>query len=238
MHRSVLQNKKYIKFADENTVEVICIGGAQKAVEDGHAKAEQYEGKDEAGNKVMYMVEFPGMTAEQLDKLSRSGAAKYHGKGIPYTAIVNPHTLEEMTSFLGGQSAKTLMGAVDEQKKALEKQYGKSMRRKDLARFQKDVAEIRAHVTLGDLDKALKGVDKLVKDTEKQAEALQKKAAELQTEVVAATTKRLDEIEAVIQRGETKGLKRELMSLGYATRGTDLESRVKELQEALKLKEG
>lgn len=239
MHRSVLQNKKYIKFADDNTVEVITISGAQKAVQDGHAKAEQYEAKDEAGNTVKYMVEFPGMTAEQLDRIAGSPAGRYRSdkNKIPYTAVVDPYTLKEMASFLGSKSAKSLMAMVEEQKKVLEKEHGKSLRRKDLTKFNEDAADV-TKLCNKDLGKALKAADKLVKTYSKKAEVLLKKAAEVRGEVVVAVTKRLDEIEALIQRGELKGLKRELMSLGYPTRGTELEARVKSLQEALKAKEG
>ena len=69
MHRSVMQNKKYIKFADKNTVEVIAIGGATAAVKSGHKKAGTYKAKNAAGEEVEYLLEFPGMTAAGLSIL-------------------------------------------------------------------------------------------------------------------------------------------------------------------------
>jgi hypothetical protein len=143
-----------------------------------------------------------------------------------------------MTSFLGGQSAGTLMDAVKDYKKVLEKQYGKSMRRKDLRKYREDAADVMKLVTEGDLGKAIKEADKLVKTYSKRAEALLKKSAEVRGEVMKAVAKRLDEIEALIQRDSLKGLKRELIGLSYPLRGTEFEERVKNLQEALKLKEG
>ena len=114
MHGSVLQNKKYIKFADENTVEVIALGRLQEGIDKKDRKAETYEDKKTGA---VYLVEFPGLTVEQMLALATSKAGSYNNTGkIPYTAIVNPHNEEEMSYLPGGISGKQLMEAVEEAK--------------------------------------------------------------------------------------------------------------------------
>ena len=46
MHGSVLQNDKYIEFADENTVEVIELQRLQEGIDEKDRKAETYKAED------------------------------------------------------------------------------------------------------------------------------------------------------------------------------------------------
>ena len=226
MHGAVLQNKKYIKFAEENTVEVMALGRLDQAIEKGDRKAETYKAKDKEGNEVEYLVEFPGLTAKMINSLKSSKAGSYNNTGkIPYTAIVNPHTLEEMNNIRGGFGAKTLMGTVTEAKKTLEKTHGKSVSRKVLAKIDKAEAGIRKDLEKGKYSNALASAGKLEKSVAKQPEAVQKKAAAVTASVLATVGKRLDELEASISRGETKQAGRELAGLARALKDTDLEER-------------
>ena len=87
----MLQNEKYIEFANENTVEVVALGRLDEAIQKNERKAEEYDAKDESGKPVKYMVEFPGLTREEIIALHQSKASTYNDtKGIPFTAIIDP----------------------------------------------------------------------------------------------------------------------------------------------------
>ena len=111
MHSSVLQNEKYIGFASDNCVDVIAEGSLPSEWDnpkDAHSAT--YEAKDADGKPVKYLKEFPGMTAEDLAACDSSPASQYNHTGaIPYTAIVDPHTLKEIRGLSGGQSASSAL---------------------------------------------------------------------------------------------------------------------------------
>ncbi len=116
MHGSVLQNKKYIKFHDENTVEVISLGSLESGIEKGDKRAGTYTAKDAAGNEVEYMISWPGLTKDDIGKLRSSPAGQFNKTGrIPYTSIVDPYTGKEMVVIKGATSGK-IMDAVLAQK--------------------------------------------------------------------------------------------------------------------------
>ena len=147
----MLQNKKYIKFAYENTVEVISMGKIDQALDakaQGNARAKDFEfytAKDENGNKVERVVGWPNLTIEQMKKLNRSKAGQYNNTGkIPYTAIVNPHTLAEISNIRGGFGMGKLEDAVKAAKKSLGKEYGASVSRKTLDKIRKAEKKIQA----------------------------------------------------------------------------------------------
>jgi hypothetical protein len=107
MHSALMCNKKYIEFANENTVEVISLDRLQEGIEKKDRKAETYEAKVD-GQTVKYMVEFPGLTVEDMLALASSKAASYNKTGkIPYTAVVDPWTLTAQ-ELNGGQGAGTI----------------------------------------------------------------------------------------------------------------------------------
>ena len=151
MHRSVLTNKKYIKFADQNTVEVMSMGNIDKAGDD--KRIQSYKAKD--GSE--YLVGWPNLTLDDLKKLNRSKARSYNDSpGIPYTAVVSPHTLEKMSFISASYSAGTLVDQVTVARKALVKQYGKGIKRKDLRKVNKEATKTRKVLETGEIVKALK----------------------------------------------------------------------------------
>ena len=238
MHGSVLQNKKYIKFAEENTVEVMALGRLDEAIEKDDRRTEKYKAKDKDGNEVEYLVEFPGLTVAMINSLKSSKAGSYNNTGkIPYTAIVDPHTLEEMNNLRGGYGAKTLMGAVTEARKTLEQAHGKSVSRKVLAKLDKAEQGIRKDVEKGKYSSALSAAGKLESSLAKQPDAVKARAAKVTESVLAAIGKRLDELEAAIGRGELKEAGRELSGLARALKGTALEERANALLEQTKAAE-
>jgi len=235
VHGAVLQNKKYIKFAQENTVEVMALGRLDEAIKKGDRRTETYKAKAKDGTEVEYLVEFPGLTVSMINSLRSSKAGSYNNTGkIPYTAIVDPHTLEEMNNLRGGFGAKTLMGTVSEARKTLEKTYGKSVSRKVLAKLDKAEQGIRKDLDKGKYSNALTAARKLEASMAKQPDAVKARAAKVTESVTAAIGKRLDELEAAIGRGELKEAGRELGSLSRALKGTALEERANALLQQTK----
>ena len=237
MHRSVLQNDKYIDFANDNTVEVIALGRLDEGIAKGDPKAATYKAKDANGNEVEYLVKYPGMTVEEINKLNSSRAGSYNDTGgIPYTCIVNPHTLEKMQFWGGGQSAKTIMDAVTEARKTLIKDHGPSIARSDLRKFEKELANVE--VTLGEkgVAKALSQYGKLEKLGEKIAPALAARAkAYHEGTLMAAAAKELDAAEKAIDDGDLKAAKK-VLSLAFMRqlKGTPLHERAMALKERMK----
>jgi len=235
VHGSVLQNKKYIKFAYENTVEVISLGSLDKGIAANDRKAATYRAKNEEGQEVEYLLEWPNLTVKEVSDLRSSKAASYNNTGrIPYTAIVNPHTLEEMASIKGGYGTGKLMDEVETAKKALRKAHGPSVSRRDLDDVKDDARDIREDLAGGKLKRALRDVAKLKKKMAKEAQALRDVVAKVEGEALAVATKRLDELEALIDRDEKKDAARELRPLSRALKKTSLEERANQLLEKTK----
>lgn len=132
MHRSVLQNKGYLKFAAQNTVEVICMEEIDKAERENASTFKTYKTKDAYGDDVEYMVEFDGLTVDELKGLSNTGAivAFMDGNKIPYTAIVDPHTGKAIEAMKGKPTVKSLSAAVVRARKVLMKEHGAGIPRK------------------------------------------------------------------------------------------------------------
>lgn len=226
MHGSVLQNKKYIKFASENTVDVMSLSRLEEGISKNDRKAATYKAKD--GTE--YLVEFPNLTVEDIKKLRSSKAGTYNKTGkIPYTAIVDPHTLEEMENIKGGYSGKTLMEIVTTHRKTLVKEHGKSISRKVLTKVRKQQLQIEEELEKEDFSKALSATAKLEKSVAKQPDALIEMVGKVKEGVVAACARRLDSLEALIGRGAKGEAAKELGPLSRALKGTSLEERAKEL---------
>jgi hypothetical protein len=232
MHSSVLQNKKYIAFSSENTVEVISLGRLDEGIQKGDARAATYEAEDEEGNKVQRLVSWPSLTVEEIDALRRSKAGTYNDTGkIPFTCVVNPHTLEEMQRWSGGQSSKTIIEAVTEHKKTLAKEHGPSLSRSVLAKFRQQATVVRETLAKYGVAKAMTKFRTLERFAGKYGETMQGKAAELGEELMDAARADLDKAESLIEAGDTMGAKKILTPLRSALRVTDLAALVKELME-------
>lgn len=234
MHSSVLQNKKYMKFAFENTVEVIAVGDLDKAVSKKEAKMATYKGKDADGKEMDYLLHWPGLTLADMKALRASKIPSYNDtRGIPHVAIVNPYSLEKFDSWNGG-TAGQIMDAVETAKKILVKEHGKSVSRKDLIKVQKAEGKIRKLVKAGDLGKAWTQYAGFAKKMSKKPAAFQNISKKLQTDLLAASDKVLTELEAAAARGETKQVEKELRKLMRPLKGTPLEERANKLAEKVK----
>jgi hypothetical protein len=129
----VLQNKGYIKFAAANSVEVICMEEIGKAEREKASTIKTYKTKDPYGDEVEYLVEFAGLTLDDLKDISNNSAVLAFmdaaGK-IPYTAIVDPHTGKAIEAFGGKPTVKSLSTKIASARKKLEAEHGKGVPRK------------------------------------------------------------------------------------------------------------
>lgn len=231
----MLQNEKYIDFANENTVEVIAMSRLQEGIDKKDRKAETYDAKDENGNPVKYLKEFAGMTAEQLIGLDSSPAGQYNKTGsIPYVAIVDPHTLQEIRKQPGGFAAGGLMDAVLEAKKKLNAEHGPSLKRSTLKKVEMGAKNVEATLEKGGAAKALAELAKLEASVAKEPESLKAKLAPVKEKVLEAAKGDLDKAEALIGAGDVKGATAILNPLKSGLKGTDVEGRLKELLEKTK----
>lgn len=228
MHSALMCNKKYIEFANQHTVEVISLDRLQEGIDKKDRKAETYEAKVD-GQTVQYMVEFPGLTIDEMLALSRSKAAGFNKTGkIPYTCIVDPWTEEELKNWNGGQGAGTIQEAVLEAKKKLEADHGKGIARKDLNAVSDAAREAGAKAAKGDFAAAMDRLAKLDGKAEKWADGLKEKLKAAKADVVAAAEKALAAIEEK-KATDAAAAKKELAALAGRLRGTGLEEKAKEL---------
>lgn len=228
MHSALMCNKKYIDFANDNTVEVISLDRLQEGIDKKDRKAETYDAKVD-GQTVKYMVEFPGLTIEDMLALASSKAASYNKTGkIPYTAVVDPWTLDELKSWNGGQGAGTIQETVLEAKKAMEKEHGKGIARKDLTLVRDAAREADAKAAKGDFAAALDRLAKLDAKAEKWADGLKEQLKTAKANVVAAAEKALAAIEEK-KATDAAAAKKELSTLATRLKGTGLEEKAKEL---------
>jgi hypothetical protein len=232
----VLQNEKYIAFADDNTVEVIALSRLDEALKDPKdRKTETYDAKDEAGNPVKYMKEYAGMTSDQLLTLNSSPAGQYNKTGhIPYVSIVDPYTLAEVKSMPGGAAAGGLMDAVKEAKDKLNKDHGPSVRRTVMWKVEAEGKTISADLKKDGVAKALPEFQKLEASVAKEHDAIKAKVKEIGDAIIDAAKAQLDSAEGKIAAGDVKGAKSILSPLSSALKGTELEARVKELLDKTK----
>ena len=223
MHSAVMQNKKYIKFAEKNTVEVLSITGVRAEMEKGTPKAATYKKK---GDDKEYLVEWPNLTIEDIERVAGSPANRYNTTGgIPYTSIINPHTLKEFGK--GYRSKGAIEDAVKQYRKELVKAHGKGVARKTINKINGTVASADALVAKGDFSKALSTLKKA--NSQKLHKDLAAKLDTASKSVVEAATKALDEVLA----SDDVQKKRNLSRLMGKLKGTGLEDKAREALKSL-----
>jgi len=222
----VLQDKGYQRFAAANTVEVLHMEETDRALAEKNRLVRTYRQKDAYGEEVEYLEEFPGLPLEALQRINENQAVLRYMTGgkIPYTAIVDPFTLEEMEHIQGVYRPKDLMDKVTRHGKALVGKHGKGVDRRLWNDLQE--AEVRIDVLLGDerLAEAIQVVRELARKAD-GAPALQSRVEACWAAVLDDASKRLDKLGTM----EPKDAAKELDSLARVLKGTRLESRVREL---------
>ncbi len=220
MHRSVLQNKKYIEFSSRYTVEVMALGRLDEGVQAEDPKAATYVAKTPEGEDVEYMLEFPGLTYDEMVGLRGSKASRYNDTGkIPFTCLVDPHTLEEIERWSGGQSSNTLITAVMKATRDLTSEYGEGLDRAELQKVDGAVAEAKRLAREGSFKKAFRSLDKLVEQD--SHEVLKSKVSAGEQAVLASARQQITELRELAASDASKA-KRELGRLMRELKGTDL----------------
>lgn len=230
MHGSVLQNKDYIKFAEQSCVDVLALQDLDKGIAAGDPRAGTYKAKNERGEEVEYLLSWPGLTIEQVKALHASKAGTYNDtRGIPFTGIIDPHTESRMAAISGARPAGAVIDAVTEAKKTLARNYGEGISRKAYRDLREKQAAIRADLEKGDVVKAMATQRALEGKFTKAAEPVQKLLGATRSEALEAAGKKLEEAEAMLSAGNAKEAAALLGRLAPALRGTDLEARHAEL---------
>ncbi len=233
MHSAVLQNKKYISFSNKNTVEVMAMSSLERGIEAGDRKASTYEAKGPDGDKVEYLVEFPGLTVDDMQGLVRSKARSYNKSGkIPYTAIIDPHSLEEIKGFVGGQSAKTLMAQVSVAKKKLDKEHGKGITRAEYRSVTEGEADVARLSGAGEWKKAAAILSGLQKKNKNWPEVLTSKIDNMKETLESAADKAIGDLRA-LSASDPNGAKRGLRKITAELRGTDLADKAQKVLDSI-----
>ncbi len=124
MHRSVFQDGKYIKVADESSVQVVTMLRMMQAIVAESERLRTFKGKDAYGEETEFLVEFPTLTVETLQDVSLSAAANYlTGQRLPQTSIVDPHTLEVLWTLGGVPESSALVRQIKLRRTSLTKKY-------------------------------------------------------------------------------------------------------------------
>ncbi len=230
MHSAVMQNKKYIKFAKDNTVEVITLSGIEGGLQKGDRKAARYEVKGRDGKKTLYFAEFPGLTLEDFQGLNRSKAVQYNDTGaIPHTSFVDPFTQKKLAGHRGGTSAKKIMEYAEKALAKIRKTHGKpQLTRRKLELVDKAVAQIDTAVAKSDLRKAFSYLRKIEKSTAKWPELARAPITKAKGRILQSGEKQLDALEDLAQKNPKAAKSKAKVLLGKL-KGTELEARAKDL---------
>jgi hypothetical protein len=196
VHRSVLLDSAYIRFAAANTVEVIAMEELDRAVDEKSKHVRTYGAKDAAGEEVEYLAEFPGLTLDDLRDLSSGPVLRYMDGGrIPYTAIVDPHDLSELEHVKGVLDADDLIKRVARHRKALTAKHGEGIDRDLWNRVTEGSALVDVHLGRGALPKAWSIARHLRSITVRCPVALTQRVDAVEASVLRDVDKRIDEIE-------------------------------------------
>jgi hypothetical protein len=225
----VLSNPSYIRFSREHCVEVMCMKDIEQALAEKPAHAATYKVKDPYGDEIECFECCPGVTVAQMKALHEGKPLEYmKGPLMPYTAVVDPHTLEDLGGIARGEatSAEGFIAVIAPRAKALVEKHGKGVDSK-LWEFVVE-AQTRADALLGEekLEEALALCAELEKRTAREHETVKRKAAATRDTVLADAASRLDEL-AVMKKGGRGGA--EAARLAKLLRGTPLEARALEL---------
>ena len=225
---SVLCNKKYMDTAATSTVDVMGMINLEKAVARHDKRAATYDAVAD-GVSVKFLTEFPGLTVDDVVAMA-SSTAKYDTTGYaPYTAVVDPWTETSIQFFSGGQSAHSVLGAIADAKKGLEKTHGRGAARKDVRPVLSARATAKAKADAGDYAAAVKAVaDAGAALGDKAPEVLKTSLADAKTAAVAAAEKALVALETESSTNPA-GAKEKLTALLPKLDGTGLEARAKAL---------
>jgi len=221
----VLQNKHYVKYANAHAVDVLAMEEMDRALEEKSPLVKTYKAKDAYGEQQTYLAEFAGLTVEELKELSTSsGALQYlHGTRIPFTAIVDPHTGDEMFAWTGVKSAKDYVRIIGEQERVLLEKYGEGVDRKLWNEIGRTEVRIDLLMAAGKLVDAYAAFGKLAEKSARCPEAARSRMEAMRKVLDEDARRKLEEYERRIANGEASEVRSELETLAKALSGTALE---------------
>jgi len=236
VHRSVLENGHYAKFAAANTVEMLVTEEMDRALAAKSARIKTYKDSDPYGDPVEYLIHFPGVTIEQLRGLSNSAAINYiaSAKKIPYTAIIDPHTLKEMEGFTGVYRPDDLIKKVKKHANTLVNKHGKGVPRKVWNNVVE--SEIQIDMLLGQtkIVGAMGVYTALARETFRQPTSIRNRVSAAMDTILEDAEKRLKTIEKEAAQGKKDKLKREAARLARVLKDTPLKDKADALVQKLK----
>ncbi len=226
MHSAVLQNKQYLAFAAENTVEVLALQRLPEGIQKKDPRAAAYKAKGADGKEELQMLSWPGLTLADIEGMNSSKAGSFNKSGkIPYISIVDPWTEKELKGGNGG-SSKGIQTDVDEFTKVLVKEHGKGVTRKDLNKVKDAAAKSATLASQREFTKALEALVKATPAAKETPAVLTEKIAEAKKAVLDAAETILNEIESANDKVKAK---KDLLGLMDRLRGTGFEARAKEM---------
>jgi hypothetical protein len=229
----VLDNPSYIKFSRESCVEVMCMKDIEQALQEKPANGRTYKGKDAYGDEIECFECCPGVTVKQMLALHEGKPLEYmKGPLMPYTAVVDPHTLEDLGGIQRGEatSADAFIAVITRHVKALEEKHGKGVDSK-LWEYVLD-AQTRIDLLLGEenLEKAFALLGELEKKTARGHETVKRKVEAAREAVHSDAAARLDALEEQIQGGRGAEARAEASRLAKMLKGTDLADRASAIE--------
>lgn len=229
----MLQNKKYYSYANRHAVDVLAMEEMDRALREDSPLAKTYRLKDAYGDEREYLVEFAGLAKDDLYALSTSsGALQYlHGTRIPFTAIVDPHTGEEMYAWTGVKSAKEYVKIIAEHEEKLVAKYGAGVDRKLWEAI--GACEVELDVLLGDgkLIEAIAEFRKLEESAVRPPDAAKERLEACRRVLERDAETKIAEYEKLAAAGDGKAVRREAAALAKALAGTPLGDRAAKLLE-------
>jgi len=170
----------------------------EQALTEKPDRAKTYVAKDPYGDDIECFECCPGVTVKQMLALHEGKPLEYmKGPLMPYTAIVDPHTLQDLGGIQRGEAttAEAFIAVISRHAKVLEEQRGKGTDSK-LWEYVLD-AQTRVDLLLGEekLEKALALVAEMEKKTARQNDTVTRKVEAARETVLSDAAARLDALE-------------------------------------------
>ncbi len=226
MHRSVFQDGRYIKVADEQSVQVVSMLRMLQAIIAENKRLRTFKGKDAYGEETEFLVEFPTLTVDALQDVSLSAAGNYlTGQRLPQTSILDPHTLDVLWTLGGVPESADLIRQIKVRRSSLTKKYGPGLSRKAWRAFLEGQIEIDKLLAKDQIVAALKRWRGLEALAAKGPDALKEKARNSRDVILDDAEQRLDEVAKLLEANEPGKARARLEGLPEALKGTRLGKR-------------
>ena len=247
LHETVLQSKKYIRFAKKSCLDVVIIDElesfAEKVrgdldVDEDDLWADQkleeheqlrsrlwdYEGRDAFGRKGRYLVYFPGMTIVDLKTLAKSSARDFnYTDSHPFTIVVNPFSLGEVKALRSVYKLAALIKAVEAAKAAITKERGEpKIRPHELLAWELEEQRAEHQLGRGIWRRAHDVAQRFAKKASTWPKELEKRRASLAQRAADSAKAQLAKLGRKLEgdADAQKEAKAELTKLAKAYRGT------------------